>query len=810
MANTTNVGIIDTANTFNHWRIRDNLIANDVNEIVRGDFTKPSGNIIIEGSGTGQGRLVINNSTGGITFQVKDDARIDNLLSVDTIESDDDGHVYLAAGDITMGNRAAGGLFQANINTNFNSAYVAFSNDTVGLINVNTRTLIVNTANALFQNNNPGATLNVNVYSTTFYGTNVAVDNTSSGTLIVTNRLTHVNSGNIYFGNTDVEATFNVLTQNTNFLGPNVNFDNTSVGTINVDNRIVQINTPNVILTNTSATATFNVFPNTFFHGGSVNVANTTEQAIVHITPNTTFFTNVTVQGTEDVISDFRVNTNKFTVTASSGDTVVAGDLTVQGGDIISSTAEMNLVNSTATTVNFANAATTLRMGAAAGTIFVGGDLQVEGNDIKSSTGAAALSLSATDVTVAGDLTVSGGDIISTATANLVNTSVTAVNLGGAAATVRIGSTTGNTVARNDLIIDGNTSIGTDLSVSGKLGLGTATPNSTLTVLGNVWITNGGNVTGTLNVTSANIISAAIESLTLVNPIQGQTELGTNSFRLRVGQTTRETGQIGVFLGSAANGNAWIAFDTAPTGGANVWRVTANSTEGTYYTLITMQNVVATTSNTSTIYVAAANTVNTLNTLMGTTFTTLNTSAATQNTWINNLNTATSTINSHLGTINTTFSTVNTTFGTVNTTFGTVNTTFGTLNTNITNITTGATPTTLRGYNEGVNTATVTGGTFVCNLTGNNVFDLTLQSSTTTITFTNAATSGFSKPATLILRQPSSSANTVTFANTINWSDNEVPVLSSGIAKKLDIITVMSLNGAIFFGSHVMANVSYP
>jgi type IV secretory pathway VirB2 component (pilin) len=90
------------------------------------------------------------------------------------------------------------------------------------------------------------------------------------------------------------------------------------------------------------------------------------------------------------------------------------------------------------------------------------------------------------------------------------------------------------------------------------------------------------------------------------------------------------------------------------------------------------------------------------------------------------------------------------------------------------------------------------------------VFDLTLQSSATTITLTNVATSGTSKAATIILRQPSATGNTVSFANTINWTNAEVPVLASGIAKKLDIITIVAVGGQIFFGAHSMANVTYP
>jgi hypothetical protein len=117
----------------------------------------------------------------------------------------------------------------------------------------------------------------------------------------------------------------------------------------------------------------------------------------------------------------------------------------------------------------------------------------------------------------------------------------------------------------------------------------------------------------------------------------------------------------------------------------------------------------------------------------------------------------------------------------------------------------------LFGYYEKSNSATVTGGSFTADLSGNNVFDLTLSrsgGSTTTITFTNAPASGNLVSATLILRQSSTSGNTVTFANTVYWSNAEEPVLASGIANKLDTITLFTVNGGTtYYGAHALANV---
>ena len=126
MANTVNVGLTTTSNTFNQWRITDNLVANDVNEIARGNFTKPAGNVnILDGT-------VTISKTSGVTLTVVSDSRQAGLASIHTIETDADGHVYIPSGDVWVSNRANSALFQVNTNTVITSANVTISNTTVG------------------------------------------------------------------------------------------------------------------------------------------------------------------------------------------------------------------------------------------------------------------------------------------------------------------------------------------------------------------------------------------------------------------------------------------------------------------------------------------------------------------------------------------------------------------------------------------------------------------------------------------------------------------------------------------------------
>ena len=123
----------------------------------------------------------------------------------------------------------------------------------------------------------------------------------------------------------------------------------------------------------------------------------------------------------------------------------VDGDINIDGGDLTVSTATFNLVNTNATTVNFAGAATTIEIGSATGTTNINNNLDVDG-----------------------DVNIDGGDLtVSTTTFNLANTIATTVNFAGAATTLEIGAATGTTNINNNLDVDGDVNIdGGDLTVS--------------------------------------------------------------------------------------------------------------------------------------------------------------------------------------------------------------------------------------------------------------------------------------------------------------------------------------------------------
>jgi len=181
MANTVNVGITTSACTFNQWRITDNLMANDVNEIARGDFIKTRGNIELT-----NGKITLSNSSGGFILDVHDDTNIDGTLTVKDIEVDNTtGHVYVDAGDVWFRRMGSADRFWANSNSTFFASNVSVTNATVGTLNVNNQLTTINTTVYNIANTSLQATMNVHPANTWFFGANVNVQNTGSGSLNV-------------------------------------------------------------------------------------------------------------------------------------------------------------------------------------------------------------------------------------------------------------------------------------------------------------------------------------------------------------------------------------------------------------------------------------------------------------------------------------------------------------------------------------------------------------------------------------------------------------------------------------------------
>ncbi len=121
-------------------------------------------------------------------------------------------------------------------------------------------------------------------------------------------------------------------------------------------------------------------------------------------------------------------------ITFSTGNVDIDNDLNIDGGDLTTNQSTFNLLNTTATTVNFAGAATNIQIGASTGTTNINNSLDVDGT-----------------------LNIDGGDLtVSTTTFNLANTTATTVNAFGAAQNLNLGNAS-TEVDFGDLRIIGST-----------------------------------------------------------------------------------------------------------------------------------------------------------------------------------------------------------------------------------------------------------------------------------------------------------------------------------------------------------------
>lgn len=362
------------------------------------------------------------------------------------------------------------------------------------------------------------STLNLaNTAATTINFGGAATDiqiGSSTGTTNINNSLDVDGDLNIDGGDLTTSATTFNLVNNTaetvNFAGSATDIQiGSSTGTTNINNSLDvdgDINIDGGDLT--ASTSTFNLLhtPTTInFGAAATDVQIGSNTGTTNVNNNLDVDGDVNIDGGDLTVSTSTfnlANTNATTVNfagaatdiqigAASGTTNVNnsldvdGDINVDGGDFTTSAIAFNLINNTATTVNFAGAATDVQIGAATGTtninhdLDVDGDVNIDGGDLTSNLTSFNLlktnvtdldfAFAATDIEIgattgttsirnnadiAGDLTVRGGDIVVTTTAvNVVNTNATTVNFANAATTLNIGANTGTTTINNDVVV---------------------------------------------------------------------------------------------------------------------------------------------------------------------------------------------------------------------------------------------------------------------------------------------------------------------------------------------------------------------
>ena len=248
-------------------------------------------------------------------------------------------------------------------------------------------------------------------------------------------------------------------------------------------------------------------------------------------------------------------------VSTFSTDLVVGGDLQVNGGDVTSNTAALNLFNATVTTANVLGAGTDILFGATSGittvrnNLTVGGDLRINGNDIQASDGVANITLTSNTLTAfAGDIRVNGNDIqASDGNANITLTSNTLTTFAG---DIKVG---GNDIQASD----GTTAItlsGADATIAGDLKIGgndikASDGTVAITLAGNDVtvaddLTVGGNLYVNGSTTQVNTAALTVEDRTI--------DLGIVNGAAPAGNTTWDLGILFNYYATTAKKSAVI------------------------------------------------------------------------------------------------------------------------------------------------------------------------------------------------------------------------------------------------------------
>ena len=282
----------------------------------------------------------------------------------------------------------------------------------------------------------------------------------------------------------------------------------------------------------------------TTFYGSVVGLASTATRATLVDTttaPTGTFYPGLFVSNTGTASTAVYVDSGISYV--SNTDTLtLTGDIAVNGGDVTTSATTFNLVNSTATGVNFAGAATALVMGATTGI----GTIR---NTTISFPNATTVAVNGANPTISGT---------STGTLTFFNTNLTGVNAFGAATSLVMGAATGITTVRNKLTVGGN------LEVDGN-NIQASDGNTNITLTSNTLTTFAGDI----KVTGNDIQSSSATAITLSGTnvtVAGDLTVGGNDIKASDGTTaltlTNSTGAVTAASDLTVTGNLYVSGNT--------------------------------------------------------------------------------------------------------------------------------------------------------------------------------------------------------------------------------------------------------
>ena len=465
--------IVDSAKKVDEWNV-DNITLNG-NTI---STTNSNGDLTIDTNGTGNVVLAGAATVGTNLFKINDGST--DRFVVDS---------FSGAVDISSPTLSAADTL-INVSTTWNNASATFYGIDLDVTN----TASASTSRLLNLSVGGSDKFNINLDGAiSMHGGITFVNETTFGIKDNTSDAFVVQEGSNHYIDIDTTDNSELLTLGNDLATVNVAVEDGKASAFAVregTSEYIAVDTTNGSELITFGTGNVDIDNDLNIDGGDL----TTNQTTFNLLNTTATTVNFAGAATTLVIGNASGN---FNVDAT-GNTDLGGDLNVDGNDLTTSQTTFNLVNTTATTVNFAGAATTLEIGAASGTtninnnLDVDGDVSIDGGDLDGTT--AAFNLLATPTTVNfatagttieigaatgttninnnldvdGDVNIDGGDLtVSTTTFNLANTTATTLNIGGAATTLELGAATGTTSVNNNLDVDGDVNVdGGDLTTN--------------------------------------------------------------------------------------------------------------------------------------------------------------------------------------------------------------------------------------------------------------------------------------------------------------------------------------------------------
>ena len=433
-------------------------------------------------------------------------------------------------------------------------------------------------------NVNTTLTGNLTVSGSTFLGDTTADKVNITGSLNVSGS-TNFNNGNVLVAEdlavnggdiTTTAATFNLI--NATATTANIAGAATTIA-LGANSGTLTIGNPTVVGTQTTQNL-YNATATTINFGGGASAIN------IGASSGTITIASSTLVGTQTTQNLF--NTAATTLNFAGAATTISmgansGTLTIGNPTLVGTQTTQNLYNTVATTVNFAGGASTINLGANGGVVNIAGDLRLNGNDILASDGNTNITLTSNTLTTfAGDIKVSGNDIQASTGDVAITLSGFDVAIGGDLTVtgndIKSSTATVITLSANDATFADNVAISgtTDstshstgaLQVAGGVGIG-----KNLYVSGSTFI--AGNLTLLGAATSLVISSSIIElddniiRLNAFSPFQryaGIEVIDSSSSATSGSLLWDSTGDYWLILSASASGSKLIGTTLAPQG----------------------------------------------------------------------------------------------------------------------------------------------------------------------------------------------------------------------------------------------------